>query len=226
MKRLSEADRVSRILDTLRATYPEAKSELHFENPFQLLVAVMLSAQTTDKRVNMVTPAFFERFPSAAALAASSEEEVLPFIRSVNYAPTKARNLVAMARLLVERHEEGIPGTMEELIELPGVGRKTANVVLSIAFDVPAIAVDTHVYRVAHRLDFSQGETPAAVEADLERLIPRADWSKAHHWLILHGRYTCIARRPKCEICPLTADCPAFQKGEFEVRPTGKRAKA
>lgn len=227
MKRLTptEKERTSRILDLLEGAYPEAKSELHFEGTYQLLVAVMLSAQTTDKRVNMVTPAFFQRFPGVAALAASSEEEVLPLIRSVNYAPTKARNLVSMARLLVERHQEAVPGTMAELVELPGVGRKTANVVLSIAFDVPAIAVDTHVFRVAKRLGFSQGDTPEAVEADLERRIPREDWAKAHHWLILHGRYTCIARRPKCEVCPLTADCPAYQKGEFEVRPAGKRAK-
>lgn len=225
MKRLSPAEqaRFGRVLATLQATYPNAVTELHYRTPFELLVAVMLSAQTTDKRVNMVTPALFERYPSAEALAATSAEEVLTLIRSVNFAPTKALNLVATARLLVERHGGAVPGTMEELIALPGVGRKTANVVLSIVHDVPAIAVDTHVFRVSHRLGLSDGTTPEAVEQDLMALIPRADWSKAHHWLILHGRYTCIARRPKCEICPLAPDCPAFQSG---AEPEGSLTKA
>lgn len=173
----------------------------------------MLSAQTTDKRVNLVTPGLFARYPTAEALAASSAEAVFPLIRSVNFAPTKALNLVATARLLVEHHGGQVPGTMEALVALPGVGRKTANVVLSIAFDVPAIAVDTHVFRVSHRLGLSDGTTPDAVELDLMEIVPRAEWAKAHHWLILHGRYACVARRPKCEACPLRPDCPAYQTG-------------
>lgn len=219
MKRLSakEKARIERVLALLQATYPQAVTELHYRDDFELLVAVMLSAQTTDKRVNMVTPGLFERYPTPEALAAASGEDVLPLISSVNFAPTKALNLVATARLLVERHGGKVPGTMEELVALPGVGRKTANVVLSIAFEVPAIAVDTHVFRVSHRLGFSKGMTPEAVEADLMRIIPRHDWAQAHHWLILHGRYTCIARKPKCEQCPLTADCPAFQTGRFDT---------
>ncbi|HEY9898312.1 MAG TPA: endonuclease III [Pantanalinema sp.] len=219
MKRLSakEKARIKRLLDTLKAAYPEAVTELRYGNDFELLVAVMLSAQTTDKRVNTVTPGLFARYPTPEAMAAASGEDVLPLIASVNFAPTKALNVVATARLLVERHAGKVPGTMEELVALPGVGRKTANVVLSIVFDVPAIAVDTHVFRVSHRLGFSKGLTPEAVEADLMRLIPRHDWAKAHHWLILHGRYTCVARKPKCERCALTADCPAFQTGRFDT---------
>lgn len=216
MKRPSpkEKARIARVLATLQANYPNAETELHYRNPFELLIAVMLSAQTTDKRVNMVTPALFERYPTAQALAAASAEDVLPLISSVNFAPTKALNLVATARLLVERHGGAIPGTMEDLVALPGVGRKTANVVLSIAYAVPAIAVDTHVYRVSNRLGLSDGTTPEAVEQDLMKAIPRSDWATAHHWLILHGRYTCVARRPKCERCPLAPDCPAFQSGQ------------
>lgn len=215
MKRPSpkEKARIQRVLATLRASYPNAVTELTYANDFELLVAVMLSAQTTDKRVNMVTPALFARYPNAAALAAASAEEVLPYIASVNFGPTKALNVVATARLLVERHAGQVPGTMNDLVALPGVGRKTANVVLSVAHDVPAIAVDTHVFRVSNRLGLTDGTTPEAVEQDLMRVIPREDWSTAHHWLILHGRYTCIARRPKCEVCPLAPDCPAFQSG-------------
>lgn len=224
MKRLLSEDlaRIGRVLATLQATYPDAVTELHYRTPYELLVAVMLSAQTTDKRVNLVTPALFARYPSAEALAAAGADEVQAFIKSVNFAPTKALNLVATARLLVERHGGAVPGTMEELIALPGVGRKTANVVLSIVHDVPAIAVDTHVFRVSHRLGLSDGSSPEAVEQDLMTVIPREDWSKAHHWLILHGRYTCIARRPKCERCPLAGDCPAFQSG---AEPCGSLAK-
>jgi endonuclease-3 len=216
MKRLSarEKQRIATLLAKLREAYPTAKTELDYKTPYQLLLAVMLSAQTTDKRVNMVTPVLFARYPSPEALAAATPEEVLPIIGSVNFAPTKAQNLVATARLLVERHGGQVPGTMEELVALPGVGRKTANVVLSIAFEVPAIAVDTHVFRVAHRLGLSEGSTPEAVEADLMDRIPREDWATAHHWLILHGRYTCVARKPKCGICPLRPECPAFQRGD------------
>jgi endonuclease-3 len=224
LKRLAapEKARIARVLDQLAAIHPAAETELNYTNPFELLIAVMLSAQTTDKRVNLVTPALFARYPDAQALAASSAEDVLPLIASVNFAPTKALNLVATARLLVERHAGKVPGTMEELVALPGVGRKTANVVLSIAFDVPAIAVDTHVFRVSHRLGFSAGPTPEAVEADLMRIVPRTDWAKAHHWLILHGRYTCIARKPKCEACPLQPDCPAYRKG-VEPAPAARK---
>ena len=203
-----ERGRITRILDTLRRIHPTARTELDYRTPFELLCAVMLSAQTTDKRVNLVTPGLFSRYPDAHALARANPEEVLALVRSVNYAPTKARHLVEMASRLIASHDGQVPSTMEELVSLPGVGRKTANVVLSIAFDVPAIAVDTHVFRLARRLGLSKGTTPAAVEQDLMALIPRDEWSVAHHWLILHGRYTCTAQRPRCSECELAPDCP------------------
>ncbi len=211
--RPAERERIARLLETLRRIHPTARTELDYGTPFQLLCAVMLSAQTTDKRVNLVTPGLFARYPDAGALAQADPEAVLALVGSVNYAPTKAKHLVEMARLLLERHGGDVPDTMEGLVALPGVGRKTANVVLSIAFDVPAIAVDTHVFRLARRLGLSKGGTPEAVEHDLMARIPREDWSVAHHWLILHGRYVCTAQKPACPDCALAPDCPALAKG-------------
>ncbi len=207
-----EKERIQRLLTTLEAHHPNATTELNFGSPFQLLIAVILSAQCTDKRVNMVTEGLFARYPDAAAMARLSEEELLQEIKSINFAPTKAKNIWKTLRMLLELHGGEVPSTREALEALPGVGRKTANVVLATAFDVPALAVDTHVFRVSNRLGLAKAETVEEVERRLEQLIPREKWSLAHHWLILHGRYTCTARKPMCERCPLTADCPEYAR--------------
>ncbi len=204
--------RIQRLLDTLEAHHPDASTELDFGSPFQLLVAVILSAQCTDKRVNLVTAGLFARHPDPAAMARLSESELLEEIKSINFAPTKARHVARTCRILLEQHGGEVPNSREALEALPGVGRKTANVVLATAFGVPALAVDTHVFRVANRLGLVKSESVQEVERRLERIIPREKWSLAHHWLILHGRYTCTARKPLCERCPLTADCPEYAK--------------
>jgi endonuclease III len=202
-------ERKREILRRLAATYPDAATALHYANPYQLLVAVMLSAQCTDARVNLVTPALFRAYPTVRALAAATPRSVAPLIRTCGLFTTKAKNLVASSRLIVERHGGQVPRTMEELVALPGVGRKTANVVRSIAFAQDAIAVDTHVFRVANRLGLVRAKTPRAAEAQLMKVVDRADWSKAHHWLILHGRQICHARAPECDRCPLVDLCPS-----------------
>ena len=202
--------RYNAIIGWFRENQPVAESELHFKNPFQLLVAVILSAQCTDKRVNMVTPPLFERFPSPEALAAASFEEVYPYVKSVSYPNAKARHLIDMAGKLLSDFGGEVPGDIDALMSLPGVGRKTANVIASIVYDKPVIAVDTHVFRVSHRLGLSKGDTPYAVEIDLEKHIAPELRPVAHHWLILHGRYTCTARNPKCSSCPLTEWCKSF----------------
>ena len=183
------------------------QSELNFADSFQLLVAVVLSAQCTDKRVNMVTPELFRKYPTPKAMAAANSEEILPYIKSVSYPNSKAEHLVGLAKGLVERFDSEVPADIDALMSLPGVGRKTANVIASIVYDKPVIAVDTHVYRVAHRLGLSNGKTPEAVEIDLERHIAPEYRPTAHHWLILHGRYICTARAPKCNTCPLSEWC-------------------
>lgn len=186
---------------------PHVQSELNFADSFQLLVAVVLSAQCTDKRVNMVTPELFRQYPTPKAMAAATAEEILPYIKSVSYPNSKAEHLVGLAKGLVERFDSEVPADIDALMSLPGVGRKTANVIASIVYDKPVIAVDTHVYRVAHRLGLSKGKTPEAVEIDLERHISPEHRPTAHHWLILHGRYICTARAPKCNECPLSEWC-------------------
>ena len=191
---------------------PQAESELSFDSPFQLLVAVILSAQCTDKRVNMVTPALFAQFPTPQALSAASFDEVYALVKSVSYPNSKATHLIQMATMLCERFGGEVPSTHEELQQLPGVGRKTANVVMSIVYDKPVIAVDTHVFRVARRIGLSKGSTPLAVENDLTANIPAELRPIAHHWLILHGRYTCTARNPKCDSCGLTGCCKEYSK--------------
>ncbi|HWG85491.1 MAG TPA: endonuclease III [Deinococcales bacterium] len=196
------------LLTRLRASYPDARTELDFRTPFELLVATILSAQATDRSVNAATPALFARFPDAHALAVATPEEVEPFIHSIGLYRTKARNLVAAARLLVERHGGEVPDDFEAVRALPGVGRKTANVVLSNAYGRPAIAVDTHVGRLSRRLGLSTQSDPDKVEGDLMRAFPAEDWVFLHHALILHGRRTCTARKPACPECPLLEICP------------------
>ena len=200
------------VLAWFEANRPVAESELHFDSPYQLIVAVILSAQCTDKRVNLTTPAFFERYPDAAALAAATPEDVYPLVRSISYPNSKAAHLVAMARKVMADYGGEIPQDIDALMTLPGVGRKTANVVTSVLYNAPVIAVDTHVFRVAHRLGLSDGKTPRAVELDLEAGIPEALRPMAHHWLILHGRYECTARAPKCGTCGLAPHCRHAQE--------------
>ncbi|ADU50891.1 endonuclease III; DNA-(apurinic or apyrimidinic site) lyase [Thermaerobacter marianensis DSM 12885] len=206
-----ERRRIARIRATLARMYPDATTALNWRTPFELLVATILSAQTTDAAVNQVTPALFARCPTPAAMLELTEDELGAMIRTIGLWRNKARNLLAACRILVERHGGQVPRTREELVQLPGVGRKTANVVLSNAFGIPAIAVDTHVFRVARRLGLASGTTPERVEQELMEKIPEAEWSRAHHWLIWHGRRICHARNPRCDLCALRPDCPTGQ---------------
>ncbi len=198
-----------RVIDYFSQTMPVAETELHYDTPFQLLIAVMLSAQCTDKRVNTVTPPLFRDFPDVATLANATPDEVLPYISSVSYPNSKARHLVDMARMLLSDFSGTVPCTGEELERLPGVGRKTANVIQAVIFNKATMPVDTHVFRVSHRLGLvsSRHTTPLAVERELTRNIPDHLIPTAHHWLILHGRYVCTARRPKCQQCGLLPVC-------------------
>ena len=189
--------------------WPKAETELHFSSPYQLLVAVMLSAQCTDKRVNMVTPALFEAYPTVQDMAKAEAHDILPYIKSVSYPNSKATHLAQMARLVVERFNGEIPHDMDELQTLPGVGRKTANVMEAVAFGGQAMPVDTHVFRVSHRIGLVSDRctTPLSVEKELVKYFPHNVLSTAHHWLILHGRYVCTARSPKCDSCGLSDVC-------------------
>ncbi len=205
-RRLSKA-KAAQVLALLREAYPGAGPELHFTNPYETLVATMLSAQSTDVQVNKVTPKLFQDFPTVESMAAATPEAVYPYVRSCGFA-SKATNIVLAARQIVERHGGQVPGTMEELTQLPGVGRKTANVVLANAFHVPTIAVDTHVFRVSNRLGLAKANTPEKTEPQLMHIIPKEDWIDAHHWLILHGRRVCKARKPLCAQCMVHALCP------------------
>lgn len=205
-------DRYARILSWFLANRPEPVTELHYESPFQLLVAVILSAQCTDKRVNMVAPELFRRFPGPQDLAAASFDEVLSVIKSISYPNSKATHLIGMAQKLMDEYAGVVPSDIDQLMTLPGVGRKTANVLASIIYDKPVIAVDTHVFRVSHRLGLSDGKTVEKVEIELEEHIPAELRARAHHWLILHGRYTCTARNPKCEECPLKDWCRDYEQ--------------
>ncbi len=207
---MTKKERFNSIIGWFAENQPVAQSELHFANPYQLLVAVILSAQCTDRRVNLVTPPLFERFPTPAELSSASFDDVYPYVKSVSYPNAKARHLIAMAQMLMADYNGEVPADIDALMRLPGVGRKTANVIASIVYDKPVIAVDTHVFRVAHRLGLSNGSTPFAVEQDLERYIPVEQRAISHHWLILHGRYVCVARKPKCAECPLTAWCLSY----------------
>ncbi|MBP5690625.1 MAG: endonuclease III [Bacteroidaceae bacterium] len=200
--------------ERLAQTYPEAGTELHFSSPYELLVAVMLSAQCTDRRVNMVTPALFEAFPTVKEMAAATPEQIFPYIKSVSYPNSKADHLAGMARMVMERFGGEVPQDMDSMVTLPGVGRKTANVMLAVAFGGNAMPVDTHVFRVSHRIGLvpRRCTTPLSVEKELVRHFPEHLLSKAHHWLILHGRYVCTARAPKCGKCCLNDICRSCGK--------------
>ena len=199
-------ERQQAILEELRRLYPDAKAELNFNNPYETLVATILSAQCTDKQVNKVTPAVFARWPNATAMAGASLDELFPMVKSCGFR-TKAGNIIGACRLIVERHGGEVPATMDALTALPGVGRKTANVVLSNAFGIPAIAVDTHVFRVSNRLGLADADTVERTEEQLMAVIPRDTWSIAHHWLIWHGRRVCKAQHPLCAECTLAPYC-------------------
>ena len=211
---MGRKERFEGVLDYFRKNVPLAQTELSFGSPFQLLAAVILSAQCTDKRVNMVTPELFRAMPTPEIMSKASVEDILRYISSVSYPNSKALHLQGMARKLISDFGGEVPSDIDALQSLPGVGRKTANVVASIVYDKPVIAVDTHVLRVSHRLGLSDGKTPEAVERDLEANIPVEDRARSHHWLILHGRYICTARSPKCSSCPLTMWCREFERNE------------
>jgi endonuclease III len=201
------------VLSILSKKFPVAETELHYNNPFELLVSVILSAQCTDKRVNMVTPGLFEKFPTPQGLAKSHFDEVFPYIRSISYPNNKTKHLLETAELLVKNYKGEIPDTVEELVKLPGVGRKTAHVITSVLFNQPNLAVDTHVQRVSARIGLTQNaKTPLQTERQLVKYIPRDMIPGAHHWLILHGRYTCTARNPKCSDCELQNVCKYFRQ--------------
>ncbi|MBQ8065331.1 MAG: endonuclease III [Prevotella sp.] len=208
---MTRKERYERILRYFRQEMPEVETELAFDSVFQLLVAVILSAQCTDKRINQVTPALFRRYPDARSMAEAEADDVLEYIKSVSYPNAKADHLVKMARMLMERHGGEVPSDMNQLLDLPGVGRKTANVILSVAFGQSAMAVDTHVFRVSHRLGLvgKAADTPFKVEQELVKNIPVEDIPRAHHWLLLHGRYVCTSRRPHCGKCNLSGVCPS-----------------
>lgn len=205
---MKKAERYSIVLDRFRREMPVAETELEFASPFRLLVAVILSAQCTDKRVNLITPALFEAYPTAEAMAEATPDDIFDYIRSCSYPNNKAKALAGMARRLLSDFGGEVPATMDELLTLPGVGRKTANVVLSVVYDRPAMAVDTHVFRVAERIGLTtRSRTPLSTEKTLVENIPESDIPRAHHWLILHGRYVCKARRPDCGACFLADVC-------------------
>ena len=204
---MTRKERFAAIVGWFAENRPVAETELHYGNTFQLLVAVILSAQCTDRRVNVVTPPLFERFPTPQDLASATFDEVYSYVKSVSYPNSKATHLIAMAQKLLADFGGEVPSDIDALMSLPGVGRKTANVIASVVYDQPVIAVDTHVFRVSHRLGLSDGKTPLEVERDLERHIPVDRRAIAHHWLILHGRYICTARNPKCSDCGLAEWC-------------------
>lgn len=214
---MTKKERYRRVIEWFQQAMPVAETELHYENPFQLLVAVILSAQCTDKRINMVTPALFEAMPTPEVMAAASTDEILSYIKSVSYPNNKARNLHGMACALVENYGSQVPDDIDDLISLPGVGRKTANVILSVVFGRAAMAVDTHVYRISERLGLTtNSRNPLQTERELTANIPEELIGKAHHWLILHGRYVCKARRPDCLNCGLTSVCRYYAKSDRE----------
>jgi len=209
---LKKAERYKKILEYFTLNQPVAETELIYSSPYELLVSVILSAQCTDKRVNIITQGFFKRFPSVETLAAAEEGEVFELIKSCSYPNNKTRHLVGMARMVVEDYDGMVPSDVEQLQKLPGVGRKTAHVMASVAFNQPKLAVDTHVFRVAARIGLTyRAKNPLQTELQLVRYIPEDKISLAHHWLILHGRYVCQAKRPKCEACGINEFCKYYE---------------
>jgi len=202
------------VIDYFLANVPIAETELTYDNPFQLLVAVILSAQCTDKRVNLTTPGIFKKYPDPASMSKASFDDLFPLVRSISYPNNKTKHLIGMSQLLMNTFNGEVPMTIEDLVKLPGVGRKTANVITSVIDQQPNMAVDTHVFRVSRRVGLvpMTAKTPLAVEKDLIKNIPAVLVHKAHHWLILHGRYTCLARSPKCDTCGITEFCKYFEK--------------
>ncbi len=198
------------VLEIFRDLYPDAKPELHFRDPYETLIAVMLSAQSTDVQVNKVTPVLFAKYPNVQALAAANVDDVFQIVKSCGF-KSKAGNIVESSRQIVERFSGQVPGTMDDLVTLPGVGRKTANVVLANAFHVPTIAVDTHVFRVSNRIGLADAKNVEETELQLMTIIPKEDWIEAHHWLIYHGRRVCKARKPDCDNCPISPYCKYVQ---------------
>lgn len=221
---MRRAERFAYILDYFRREMPVAETELHYSTPYELLVAVVLSAQCTDKRVNMVTPALFLAYPNAHALSRATEEEVFDLIRSVSYPNSKSRHLVGLAQKLVQDYGGEVPESREELMTLPGVGRKTANVIASVIYGAPTMAVDTHVFRVSERIGLTtRSRTPLQTEEVLIKHIPEEDVPRAHHWLILHGRYVCTARSPKCSSCGIAPACRYHQRSLRRTSPTASQ---
>lgn len=209
---MKREERYQHFIDYFSTHQPQAETELYYENPFQLLVAVILSAQCTDKRVNMTTPALFAKFPDAKSLSKAEFEDVFALIRSISYPNNKARHLIGMANMLLHDFGGVVPSAIDDLVKLPGVGRKTANVIASVIFDKPAMAVDTHVFRVARRLGLTlRAKTPLQAELQLVKNIPEKFIARAHHWLILHGRYVCVARNPKCGECGISSFCKSYK---------------
>ena len=211
---MTRKERYKAVVELFKKINPDAETELEYNDPFQLLIAVILSAQCTDERINKVTPALFKDFPTPEHLAAVTADEVFPYIRSVTYPNNKSKHLVGMAKMLIEDFAGVVPGDIKELQKLPGVGRKTANVIASVIYNEPAMAVDTHVFRVSKRIGLvnQNARTPLEVEKQLVKHLKKEDVATAHHWLILHGRYVCLARKPKCDVCPLTHLCRYFEK--------------
>lgn len=210
---MRKADRYSRVIERFEQMMPEAQTELHYENSYQLLVAVILSAQCTDKRVNIITPPLFRRYPAAEDLANATRDEVFDLIRSCSYPNNKTTSLLGMAKMLTERFNGQVPDNIDDLMSLPGVGRKTANVILSVIYDKPAMAVDTHVFRVAERIGLTtSSRSPITTERELIKYIPEEKIARAHHWLILHGRYICKARKPLCDQCDISHYCRYYEK--------------
>jgi endonuclease-3 len=217
--RMTKKERFGKVIEYFSKNHPVAETELHYKNPYQLLVAVILSAQCTDKRVNMVTPALFKAFPGPEVMALASSDEVFQYIRSVSYPNNKAKHLVGMAIMLVNHFKCVVPSEIKDLEMLPGVGRKTANVIASVVYNKPAMAVDTHVFRVSNRLGLTRdSKTPLETEKQLIKYIPPEKVAIAHHWLILHGRYVCVARNPKCSQCELTSFCNYFVDNQKKIK--------
>lgn len=208
---MTKKERYKGIIEWFKVNMPAPRSELNHLNAYQLIISVVLSAQCTDKRVNMVTPALFEKYPTPEDLAGATFEEVFPYIRTVSYPNNKAKHIIGLAQKLVTDYGSVVPDDIDELQKLPGVGRKSANVVASVIYDKPVIAVDTHVFRISRRLGLSEGKTVEAVEKDLTKNIPENLRAISHHWLILHGRYVCIARNPKCSECGISGFCKFFE---------------